>query len=157
MHERKLICPDLPNYPTMPVVKRLIGEIRTNECLTPAPSWKKQKRLSAPVEIFSNRCVLTIIFSGANKNALASVCLMALGYEFIEVLAICAETVACMGPIFQLRQVAVSFASRKIASRKIFRSRFASRNFFIANFLPYGRAVGPEMVLPLITLPPQFF
>ena len=157
MHERKLICPDLPNYPTKPVVKRLIGEIRTIECLTPAPSWKKQKRLSAPVEIFSNRCVLTIIFSGANKNALASVCLMALGYEFSEVSAICAKTGACMGPIFQFRQVAISLASRKIASGKIFRSRFTSRNFILANFLPFGRAVGREMVLPLVVLPPVFF
>lgn len=77
--------------------------------------------------------------------------------RFIEVLTIGVETVVSMDPISQFRQVAIPFASRKFASRKISRSRFASRNFLFANFLPFGRAVGPEMVLPLVTLPPPFF
>lgn len=72
--------------------------------------------------------------------------------RFVEVSAICAETVACMGPIFQFRQVAIPFASRKFEARKIFRSRFASRIFFFANFCRsvgrWGRKWAPPLVVP---------
>lgn len=77
--------------------------------------------------------------------------------RFAEVLTIGVETVVCMGPFIEFRQVAIPFASRKFAAIKIYRYRFASRNFFFANFLPFGQAVGPEMVLPLVALPPLFF
>jgi hypothetical protein len=71
--------------------------------------------------------------------------------RFVEVLTIGVETVACTGPIFQVRQGAFSVAPKFFESRKIFSNAIRIKKIFRCEFLPFGRSGGPRWLLPWLS------